>query len=49
MVRLSQQEMIAVSKREERTEARLEKALAEIARLKALIKKLKGKMVEGGK
>ena len=38
---LSKRDMVAISHREERTEARLEKALAEIVRLKAVIKALR--------
>ena len=38
---LSRNDMVAIQKREMRTEVRLEKALAEIVRLKAVIKALK--------
>ncbi len=40
---LSRNDMVAIMKREERTENRLEKALTEIERLKAIIKKLRGR------
>ncbi len=43
---LSRNDMIAIQKREMRTEDRLEKALAEIARLKTIIKRLKNKSKE---
>ena len=43
---LSQSDMVAISKREERTEIKLEKALAEITRLKGIIKELKAKLKE---
>lgn len=40
---LSKGDMVAIQNREMRTEARLEKALAEIKRLKAVIKTLRRK------
>jgi len=40
---MSKNDMVAIQKREMRTEARLEKALAEIARLKSIIKGLKAR------
>jgi len=38
---LSRNDMVAIQKREMRTERRLENALTEIERLKAIIKKLR--------
>lgn len=38
---LSKNDMVAIQNREMRTEARLEKALAEIQRLKGIIKELR--------
>ena len=39
--RMSKNDMVSIQKREIRTEVRLEKALAEIDRLKAIIKELR--------
>jgi hypothetical protein len=43
---LSKSDMVAISHREERTEARLEKATMEIKRLKDVIKRLRAKLRE---
>ena len=44
--RLSRQDMVAISRREEHTEERLDKALEEIARLKARNKELRAQLAE---
>ncbi len=41
---LSRNDMVAIQNREMRTEARLEKALIEVSKLKAQVKELKSKL-----